>query len=97
MAFGKDKAMHKAIRMHIDRANDRSQGRQMVKNNTVNPNKMGPGRKEAIGRQVRPLPGLSGANIAKRPGFAPIRRPKPRPIRKPGFGPGSGRTGPGPR
>ena len=82
-------AMKEAIRLRIDRANDRSESARMVSKNTVNPNRMSqvarPGRYKPSLRPFRPRPLLPGLKRPKRPG------------RKVVFGPGSGRYGPGPR
>lgn len=87
MAFGKNQAMKQAIRLRIDRVNDRSETARLVSNRPVNPNRMvaRPGRYKPSLRPFRPRPLLPGLKRPKRPG------------RKVVFGPGSGRYGPGPR
>ena len=108
MAFGKNQAMKQAIRLRIDRANDRSETARLISNRPVNPNRMGGhGPNSPAPAYVNwdvvknAKPRRPGRNPSLRP-FGPrpllpgLKRPK-RPGRKVVFGPGSGRYGPGPR
>lgn len=96
MAFGKNQAMKQAIRLRIDRVNDRSETVRLVSNRPVNPNRMvaRPGRYKPSLRPFGPRPSAK----LLRPNWSAIKSAKPRrPGRKVKFGPGSGRYGPGPR
>jgi len=100
MAFGKNQAMKQAIRLRIDRANDRSETARLISNRPVNPNRMEQARVSAPrrpGRSLRPFGPRPSAKLL-RPNWSAIKSAKPRrPGRKVKFGPGSGRYGPGPR
>ena len=93
MAFGKNQAMKQAIRLRIDRANDRSETARLISNRPVNPNRMDSASRSA---PRRPSRNPSLRPLRPRPLLPGLKRPK-RPGRKVVFGPGSGRYGPGPR